>query len=44
MVEKIRDTKAKANLQPLFYIREIYSKYSKSYCLLVEKDKDDTNL
>lgn len=41
MVEKVADVEAKANLQPLFYVREIDSKCPKGYCLSVKKDKKD---
>ncbi len=40
-VEKASDIEVKANLQSPFYVREIYSKYSKSHCLSVKKDKED---
>ena len=43
VVEKARDAKAKANLQPPFYIREIDSKCPKGYCPSVKKDKEDAN-
>ncbi len=41
-MEKAEDVEAKANLQPLFYIRKIDSGCPKSYCLLTKKDKEDT--
>ncbi len=34
MVEKAGDVEAKANLQPLFYIRKIDSKYSKGHYVM----------
>lgn len=43
MVEKARNVEAKANFQPLFYVREIYSKYPKGYYLSVKKDKKHAN-
>ena len=44
IVEKaVDDTKAKANLQPPFYIKEIDSKCSKGYHLFIKKDKKDAN-
>ncbi len=42
MIEKAGDVEAKANLQPPFYVREIDSKYPKSHCPSVKKDKEDT--
>ena len=42
-MKKARDAKAKANLQPPFYIREIDSKCPEDYRLLVKKDKKDAN-
>ena len=42
-MEKAGDAKAKANLQPLFYVRKIDSKCPKGYNLLVKKDKKDAN-
>ncbi len=42
VMEKADDVKAKANLQPPFYVREIDSRYSKDYCLLTKKDKEDS--
>ncbi len=42
VVEKSRDTKAKANLKPPFYIREIDAKCPKGYRSLVKKDKENT--
>ncbi len=41
MVEKVGDEKAKANLQPPFYIREIDSKCLKGHCPSTKKDKED---
>ncbi len=41
-MEKAGDTEAKANLQPPFYVKEIDSKYLKSHCPSVKKDKEDT--
>ena len=43
VIEKVGDTKAKANLQPPFYIRGIDSWCPKDYCPLVKKDKKDAN-
>ena len=43
MVEKSKDVKVKANLQPPFNLREIDSKYPKIYCSSVKKDKEDAN-
>ncbi len=40
-MEKASDIKAKANLQPLFYVREIDSRYPKDYCPSAKKNKDD---
>ena len=42
MVEKTGNVKAKTNLQPPFYVKEINSKYPKSYCPLIKKDKKNT--
>ncbi len=42
VVEKAGDTKAKANLPPPFYVREIDSRYPKGYRPLTKKDKEDT--
>ena len=42
-MKKVGDVKAKANLQPPFYIREIDSKYPKNYRPSVKKDKEDAN-
>ncbi len=42
VVEKAGNVKAKANLQPPFYIRKIDSKCLKSYCPSAKKDKEDT--
>lgn len=42
VVEKVDDVKTKTNLQSLFYIREIDSKYPKNHCLSGKKDKEDT--
>ena len=42
-MKKARNAKAKVNLQPPFYVSKIDSKYPKSYCLLVKKDKKDAN-
>ncbi len=42
MIKKIGDTKkAKLNLKPPFYVKEIDSKYSKGHRLLAKKDKED---
>ncbi len=41
-MEKAGDTKAKANLQRSFYVKEIDAKCAKGYCLLVKKNKEDT--
>ncbi len=41
MVEKVGDVEVKVNLQQPFYVREIDSKCSKSYCPLAKKDKED---
>ena len=42
VVEKTGNTKAKSNLQPAFYVREIDSRCPKSHCPLVKKNKKDT--
>ena len=42
VVEKAGDAKAKANLQPPFYVREINSRCPKSHHPLAKKDKEDT--
>ncbi len=42
MVEKTDNAKAKTNLQPPFYIREINSKCPKSHYPSAKKDKEDT--
>ncbi len=42
MVEKIGNAKAKVNLQPPFYIREINSRYLKGHHSSAKKDKKDT--
>ncbi len=42
VVEKTSDVKAKANLQPPFYVREIDSKCPKGHRPSVKKDKEDT--
>ncbi len=42
VVEKAGDVEAKANLQPPFYVREIDSRYLKSYRPSAKKDKEDT--
>ncbi len=44
LVEKAGDTKAKANLQPLFYVKEIDSRYPKGYRPLAKKDKKNPYL
>ncbi len=41
VVEKVGDTKVKANLQPSFYIREIDSRCPKSHHQSAKKDKKD---
>ncbi len=41
-MEKTRDAKAKANLQPPFYVREINIRCPKSHCPLVKKNKENT--
>ncbi len=41
-MEKVGDTKTKANLQPPFYIRDINSKCPKGHCPLAKKNKEDT--
>ncbi len=41
-MEKAGNAKAKANLQPLFYIRDIDVRYPKGHRPSVEKDKEDT--
>ncbi len=41
-MEKVGNIEAKANLQPLFYVREIDSMYPKCHRLLAKKDKKDT--
>ena len=43
MVEKIRDTEVKDNLQSLFETWEINSRYIRDHILLVKKDKNNTN-
>lgn len=43
MVEKAGNIKTKANLQLLFGIRKINSRYLRDYRLLVKKDKDNAN-
>ena len=43
VVEKVGDAKAKANLQPPFYVREIDSKCPKDYRPLVKKNKEDAH-
>ncbi len=42
VVEKAGDAKAKANLQPPFYVRKINTRCPKSHRLLAKKDKEDT--
>ena len=42
MVEKTGDAKAKANLQPPFYIQEIDVRSPKGHRLLSKKDKENT--
>ncbi len=42
VVEEAGDAKAKANLQPLFYVREINSRCPKSHRPLAKKNKEDT--
>ncbi len=42
MVKKAGDTEAKANLQPLFYIKDIDAKCPKGHRPLAKKDKEDT--
>ncbi len=42
VVEKVDDVEAKANLQPLFYIRDIDARCPKDHRLLAKKDKEDT--
>lgn len=41
-MEKASNTEVKANLQSLFYIRNIDARYSKSHRLSTKKDKEDT--
>ncbi len=41
-MEKAGDVEAKANLQPLFYVREIDSRCPKIHCPSAKKDKKDT--
>ncbi len=41
-MEKVDDVEAKANLQPLFYIRNIDVMCPKSHCLSARKDKKNT--
>ncbi len=41
-MEKAGDVKAKANLQPPFYVRDIDARCPKGHCLLAKKDKEDT--
>ncbi len=42
VVEKAGDVKAKANLQPLFYVRDINDKCPKGHCPLAKNNKEDT--
>ncbi len=42
MVEKTGDVEAKANLESLFYVREIDSRCPKDYRSSAKKDKEDT--
>ncbi len=42
MVEKTDDVEAKANLQPLFYVRDIDARCPKGYRLSAKKNKEDT--
>ncbi len=42
MLEKADDTKAKANLQPPFYVREIDSSCPKGHRPTAKKEKKDT--
>ncbi len=42
MVKKTSNAEAKANLQPPFYVREIDSRYLKSYRPLAKNDNEDT--
>ncbi len=42
MVEKVDDAKVKANLQSLFYVREIDFNCPKGHRPLAKKDKEDT--
>ncbi len=44
-MEKVDDVEAKANLQPLFYVRDrdIDARYPKGHCPSAKKDKEDTN-
>ncbi len=41
-MEKAGDAEAKANLQPLFYVRDIDARCSKGHRPLAKKDKKDT--
>ncbi len=42
VVEKVGDVEAKANLQPLFYVRDIDVRCLKDHRLSAKKDKEDT--
>ncbi len=42
VVEKADNAEAKANLQPLFYVRDIDARCPKGHCPLAKKDKEDT--
>ncbi len=41
-MKKVGDAEAKANLQPLFYVRDIDAKCPKGHCRSVKKDNKDT--
>ena len=41
-MKKAGDVEAKTNLQPLFYIRDIYIRCLKGHCPLVKKDQENT--
>ncbi len=41
-MDKAGDAKAKANLQPPFYVRDIDARCPKDHCPLAKKDKENT--
>ncbi len=41
-MEKAGNVKAKANLQPPFYVRDIDARCPKGHCLSAKKNKEDT--